>query len=146
MFRMRNFASRFGLSPAGLVMMAGAGVLLYIVYKGSVSKAIGTLATTAGEAAVTAAGGLVVGTVTGASNVVGLPTPAQTATDPAVARWIMDDPRGGQFAASKWASFPAYAQALMMPAGSGRAPAPGSAVAAQFPPYIDVGHGASGSW
>ncbi|KAI3416763.1 hypothetical protein GPALN_004244 [Globodera pallida] len=74
--------------------------------------------------------GVLVGGVTAASEAVGLPTPAQTTTDPAVARWIIDT--AGYFEASRWASAGALLSGAMLPAYSGTPPPAGSAVAQEF--------------
>ena len=130
-------------------MMIGGGLalLLYIWKNGGLSGA----AASAAQGLVNTAGGAITGTVTGVSDQLGIPTPAQTSTDPSVVRYIIDYPditgtdKGGQLAASQWGSALAYARANMMPAGSGVAPQPGTAVYAAFPPPPNTG-GASGGW
>lgn len=107
------------LTALFVVGVVGAG--LYVWKKGSVSAA----AAGAGAAVVNAAGAAASGAVGAVSSSVGLPTPDQTTTDAAVARWIIDHPSGGYLAASKWAGVPALMAALSMPAGSGYAPPPG---------------------
>lgn len=111
--------------------VAGLGVLgLYIWSKGGIAKAAGAAAGAAVDVAGEAASGAV-GAI-GAS--VGLPTPDDTTTDAAVARWIIDYPTGGYWVASAWAGVPALTKALLMDAGSGRPPPVGSALYARFPP------------
>lgn len=138
MSAVKTIAKHTGFSESDLMLWAGLGILGFVIYKGGLAKALASLTSTAAQAAVNAAGGAVTGTVTGVSEVVGLPTPEQTTTDPYVARYIIDDPRGGYYAASKWASAPALVAAIGMPAGSGHEPPQGSAVAHAFPPYIDL--------
>jgi hypothetical protein len=112
---------------AGLIGLVGVG--LYVWHKGGIGKA----AAAAGAAAVDAAGDFTVGAVGEIGAAVGLPTPAETTTDPAVARWIIDHPNGGQFEASKWAGAPAYLRAQFLDAGSGTPPPEGSGLYALFP-------------
>lgn len=124
---------------------------IYVLLKGGIGNAVSALTagavSTAGDVAV----GVATGAVTGASDVIGIPSPSQTTTDPAVARWIIDYPTGGVLKASQWASASAFAQALTLPSGSGVPPPAGSAVAAAFPPdglTIDLGTstGTSSGW
>jgi hypothetical protein len=136
-----------GLSEKDILIWGGLGVLAFVIYKGGLPAALQSIFKTAGESAVSAAGGAVTGVVGGIGDQFGLPTPSQTTTDPAVARWIMDDPRGGYRLASMWASAVAFAEALAMPSGSGTPPPANSAVAQRFPPYVDMGTGgATGGW
>jgi hypothetical protein len=120
-------APRIPLSAA-LIVALGAVAAFYVWRKGS----IGAAASSAGAAVVNAAGGVASGAVGAIGASVGLPTPDQTTTDPAVARWLID--RAGYFTASQWAGVPALLSAWSMPAGSGTPPPPGSAIAAAFPP------------
>lgn len=112
---------------AGLTVVA-----LYIVAKGGAKGA----ATAAGAAVVNAgidvAGGLATGAVTATSEAVGLPTPAETTTDPAVARWLIDT--HGYFTASKWAGLPALIKGAAMDAGTGTPPPAGSPMLKALPP------------
>lgn len=110
---------------AGGVAVAAA-IGLYVWRKGGVAAA----ASSVGAGVVNAAGGAVSGAVGAAGAAVGLPTPAQTTTDAAVARWLIDN--AGHFEASKWAGAPAYIKALMMEPGSGTPPQPGTPAAAEF--------------
>lgn len=103
---------------AGAAVGLGLAVMWVAVKDGkSTGEAIGT-------AAVDLAEGTVVGVVGGLGSVVGLPTPSQTTTDPAVARWIID--RHGYLTASKWASAPALFKGMWMKEGTGTPPPPGS--------------------
>lgn len=111
-----------------LALVAAVGVAFYVWKKGGVAQA----ASGAGAAIVNAAGGAASGAVGAIGSSVGLPTPDETTTDPAVARWLID--RAGYFEASKWAGAPALWNAAFLPAGSGKAPAPGTALAKAFPP------------
>lgn len=111
-------------SVAVLAVVVGVGaVALYVWKKGGIANA----ATSAGGAAVDAAEGVAVGVVGGIGERVGLPTPDETTTDPAVARWIIDN--YGQLQASKWASAWAYARAQFMSEGSGTSPVVGTPLA-----------------
>jgi hypothetical protein len=136
----RSLIEQSGLSPKDLAVIGGIAAVIWLIYQKGLSGAAGA----AGKALVDVAGGAVTGVVTGVSEQIGLPTPTQTTTDPAVARWIIDDPRGGYRQASMWASAVALAEAWAMPAGSGIPPPPGSAIAQRFPPYIE--NGATGGW
>ena len=114
------------LTPNGLLVLAGlavAGVATFYVLK------TGGL----GKAAVTAVGDITSGAVGAIGAAVGLPTPDETTTDPAVARWIIDHPQGGQFEASKWAGASTYLAAMSMASGSGNPPPTGTGLAARFP-------------
>lgn len=119
------------INPVTVAIGAGAvGLLLVglmVWKKGGVTGA----ATAAGGAAVDAAVGLTSGAVGAIGAQVGLPTPSETTTDAAVARWIIDN--RGHLAASQWAGLPAYVRALGMDAGSGSPPAPGTAAARALP-------------
>lgn len=106
---------------------AGVGLAaLYIVRKGGVQQA----AQAVGAGAVEAVGGAASGAVGAIGASVGLPTPSQTTTDAAVARWLIDN--AGHMEASKWSGAVAYGRALFMDAGSGTPPPAGSDLARQF--------------
>lgn len=114
------------------VAVAGVGLAVWWVSRrGGVGEAASAIGAGAVNAAVDAAGGLVSGGVGAIGQTVGLPTPAQTTTDAAVARWIID--QHGYFEASKWASAPALARAVFMDSGSGTPPPAGSAAAVGLP-------------
>lgn len=121
------------LTPGNVAVIAGlvgvAVVGLYVWKKGGLVNA----AAAAGGAVVDAAGAAASGAVGAIGATVGLPTPAETTTDPAVARWIIDHPNGGQLEASKWAGAPAYFRAQFMATGSGTPPPEGSGLLALFP-------------
>lgn len=118
------------LDASGLLALVAvlglAGFGLYVWKRGGVAAVVGDVVT----GTVTAAGEVVTGTVGTAGQVVGLPTPDQTTTDPAVARWLIDNV--SLFEASKWASAGALARALFMGSGSGTPPTAGTAVAERF--------------
>lgn len=144
MSAVKTIAQHTGFAEKDIVLWGGFGILAFILYKGGLGKAIESLTSAAGSAAIHAASGAVTGVVTGVSEGVGIPTPADTTDDPYVARYIIDDPRGGQLAASKWASVSAFVKAQSLPAGSGYPPPAGGKIAAAFPPFIDMG--SSGEW
>lgn len=126
------------ISQAELLMLAGLGVAAFVAVKG-----IRGAAAAAGGAIVDAASGAVVGVTDAAGQAVGLPALSDITTDPGVARWILDHPKGGQFAASKWASAGAYFDAQFLDEGSGTVPPdPLSKIYKLFPPFSGV----SGSW
>ena len=110
---------------AGLVGLGLVG--LYVWKKGGIANA----AAGVGGAVVDAAGGVASGVVGGIGESVGLPTPAQTTTDAEVSRWIIDN--YGWLEASKWTGAPALARAMLMDAGTGKPPAPGTELAQRFP-------------
>lgn len=119
-----------------LAIGGGALVLLGLAIYARLSKGgIGTAAASAGSAlggaVVDAAGGAASGAVGAVGSAVGLPTPAETTTDEAVARWIVDN--YGWFEASKWSGAPALARAAFMAEGSGKPPPAGSAAAIALP-------------
>jgi hypothetical protein len=115
------------LNPYTIGLAAGAlGLSLVAVYVWH--RGVAGAAKDVGGAAVDAAGGVVTGVVDGVSGAVGLPSTDETTTDAAVARYVID--RAGYFEASKWAGAGALFKALMMPAGSGAPPAPGTPLAA----------------
>ena len=128
------------ISPGNVAVIAGlvavAGVAFFVWRKGGLANA----AQAVGAGAVDAAGAVATGAVGAAGAAVGLPTPAQTTTDAGVARWIIDHPAGGRFAASKWAGAPAFLQALFMDAGSGTPPPEGSELAKLFPVLPDASY------
>ncbi|MBP6899527.1 MAG: hypothetical protein KBC73_05530 [Burkholderiaceae bacterium] len=109
--------------PVGMLLglAAAAAVGLYVWRKGGVQQA----AAGAGAAVVEAAGGAASGAVGAVGAAVGLPTPSDTTTDAAVARWIIDN--RGYFEASKWAGVPALVKAMTLDSSEGRAPDPASA-------------------
>jgi hypothetical protein len=115
---------------AGIAALGGAA--FFVWKKGGISGAAQAI----GAGAVNAADGIATGGMTAISEKTGLPTPAQTTTDPAISRWIIDNV--GHFEASKWSSAAAYAQALFLPAGSGTKPAPGSDLARQFAAQVNA--------
>lgn len=110
-------------ASAVLLVLALAGVGLLIASRGGFTRAAQSL----GSGLVTGAGAVVSGGVDAVSQGIGMPGPGQTTTDPAVARWIIDN--RGMLAASKWAGVPALVAGSTMPKGSGRPPEPGSAAA-----------------
>jgi hypothetical protein len=120
-----------------IALFAGAALLAFVAIKG-----LKGAAAAAGSAVVDAATGAVVGVVDATGQTVGLPPLSDITTDAGVSRWIIDNPAGGQFEASRWSSASAYAHALFMDAGSGTAPPPLSKIAQTFPPYSGV----SGDW
>ena len=125
------------LSPVNVVALgAGAVLVLYVMRNGAAGAAKG-LAHGAVGIATDIAGGAVVGVLDGVSEAVGIPTPEETTTNPAVARYIIDHPQGGQVDASLWASATAYVKALFMDEGTGTPPPPNTKLAARFPPFDD---------
>jgi hypothetical protein len=114
----------------GTIVLIGGGLLLLWIITRSPSKVAGDLA----RGVVAASGEVVTGVVDEGGRIVGLPALADLTTDPYVARYIMDHPDGGHFAASVWASLPAFAQAEFLPTYSGHMPAPDSTIYRKFPP------------
>lgn len=113
-----------------IVLLALLGVGAFIAIKGIKGAA------TAAAGAVIDAGGAVVGVVGDvAGQSVGLPALKDITTDPAVARWIIDNPAGGGFEASIWSSASALAHGLVMARYSGHPPPAGSKIAETFPAY-----------
>lgn len=110
-----------------LAGLAVVGVGLYVWKRGGIANAVAG----AGSAIVGAADQAVAGGVGAVGAVVGLPTPSQTTTDAAVARWLIDSQ--GWFTASKWSSAGALISGMAMSPGTGTAPAPGSMLDRQFP-------------
>ena len=128
--------TRMTLSPGLLVaLVAAAGLALLAMTKGGIRGAAAAL----GAGAVTAATGAVSGAVGAVGAAVGLPDPGETTTDPAVARWLIDEFGHGE--ASAWASAWALIRGELMAAGTGTPPPPGSAVARAHPRAIDYGTG-----
>ncbi len=101
------------LETVAVLGVLGVGVLaaVWVWRKGGVVQAVGSVAS---------------GTVGAIGATVGLPMPDETTTDASVARYLIDV-RGLGFA-SRWAGLPALASAAFMQPGTGRPPAPGSAV------------------
>jgi hypothetical protein len=129
-------------------LLIGGGYVLIKSLPSILPSLTNNVATAAGQAAGAIANAAVTAPVTAVSAAVGIPTPADTTTDPLVARWILDYPgTGGPLAASQWASVSALYQAVFnLPAGSGVPGPVGTAVNAAFPPPIDWTSGSSGSW
>lgn len=122
----------FELHEDEVIAIAVLGIIGFVIYKGGIANAAAAI--TGGI--VNAAGSVVTGSVDGIGQAVGLPALADITTDPAVARYIIDQNSGGQFVASKYSSAAAYAKAQLMPAGSGVPPAPNTALATLFPPLV----------
>lgn len=116
------------------IIIAGVGAAalagLFIWKRGGIANA----AQAVGAGAVEAAGGVASGAVGAIGSAVGLPTPTQTTTSTAEARWLIDN--AGHLEASKWAGAPAYAMALFQESGTGTAPAPNSEVGRAFAPLL----------
>lgn len=131
---------KVGLTGSGVVAVAG---LLLLAYLGSraaapvaavgavledAAQAVGDALAGVGEAmreAAASPGGLPGAAVGAVGQVVGLPTPSQTTTDPRVARWMIDNL--GMYEASRWAGAPALFGALMLSSAEGIPPSPASA-------------------
>lgn len=122
---------------APLLLLVGAGIVAYVIIRGP-SK----IAQDAGRGAVKVVDGAVTGVVDEVGKIVGLPSPADVTSDPFVARYMIDHPRGGYLRASAYATPLAMARALALDEFSGRMPPEGSRIKAEFPPD----GGASGSW
>lgn len=119
------------------LILGAAGAAAYVAwrsYRGVSGMSAGGVASSVASGAVNAVGGVVSGAVGAVGSAVGLPTPSQTTTDAAVARWIIDN--AGYWEASKWAGAPALFQAMTMTAGTGTPPPPGSAAAQAFSSQI----------
>lgn len=102
------------VSPDLVVVGAGAAVLLLLLYNarqiaGAAADAVGAVAGGVNNVAT--------GIVGGIGSTVGLPTPDQTISDPAVVRHILDTQ--GWFEASKQGTAMAFFEALGMSPGSG---------------------------
>lgn len=104
----------------GGVLGAGLLIAMWVLKRGGIQNAAEVLTT----GAIRAADGAAAGVVGGVGSVVGLPTPSQTVTSPAQARYLIDV--GGFFFASRWASAGALAQGALMTAWSGTPPPVGS--------------------
>lgn len=125
---MRITATGVALTAAAVA----AGLLaLYVIRKGGLGNAAGAAGAAIGGAAVRAVGGAATGAIDAASAAAGIPGPSETSTDPRVVRWIIDN--YGYLVASKWAGVPALLSALSMAAGTGTAPAPGTAAYSAMP-------------
>lgn len=111
--------------------LAVGGIAFWLWKKGGPNGVAAALSGYAVDAAASAASGAVVGTVSAVSQAVGLPTPAQTTTDAATARWLIDNV--GYLEASKWSGAGALFSAFGMAQGSGTPPAVGSELDRQFP-------------
>lgn len=104
----------------GGVLGAGLLIAMWVLKRGGIQNAAEVLTT----GAIRAVDSTAAGVVGGVGAVVGLPTPSQTVTSPAQARYLIDV--GGYFFASRWASAGALAQALFLDEGSGTPPPAGS--------------------
>lgn len=127
---MRLAKEHFG--EVELLGIAALGILAYVWFKGGIANA----AYSAGGAIVDAAGGVIAGGVDTIGQGVGLPPLSDVTTDPYVSRYLIDHPHGGQYVASKWSSAAAYAQAQFIAPGNGRPAPAGTAIAAQWPPFM----------
>lgn len=108
----------------GAALLLGVGAAIYVWTRGGVANAAASLGSALASGAAGAVGGAVSGAVGAVGATVGLPTPDDTTTDAAVARWIID--KHGYFMATKWAGVPALVAAMGMDAGTGRPPPAGS--------------------
>lgn len=140
--------SEFHVGETELVVLGLIAAGIWIFSRGGITNA----AIAAGEAAVgaisDAASGAASGVVGAIGSGVGLPKPSQTTDDPYIARWIMDQPKGGRFEASKWATSSAFINAFTIDAGNGAAPAHDSPLWAMFGDTFDMDYGtaAPGDW
>ena len=141
---MRGMLSNF--ESDDLVLLGIAGIALYVLAKGGIGNAAAGAGAAVVNAAADAIGGATTGAVGAVGAQVGLPTPDQTTTDPRVSRYIIDHPGGGYFAASKWSSATALAQAMMLPEFGGYEPPHGSSIALAFPSDVYFSGGATGGW
>lgn len=123
----------WALAAAGL---AFAAIGLFVWKKGGVAAAAQSIGSSAGTAVVSAMSGAVSGAAGAIGAPMGLPTPDKTVTDPAQARWIIDNV--GQFEASKWASAYAYLRAQFMSAGTGTPPPVDSPAGREFRYYLEA--------
>ena len=114
----------------GTIVLIGGGLLLLWIITRSPSKVAGDIA----RGAVAVGGEVAKGVVDESGQIVGLPALENMTTDPYVARYILDHPNGGQFAASVWSSLPALARAQFLPEYGGHMPTPGSVIYNKFPP------------
>ena len=119
-----------GFDQEELLLIAGVGLVLFVLMKGGIRNAAESI----GSGIVNAAGGVVTGGVDTIGQGVGLPALSDITTDKYVARYIIDHPNGGTLAASKWASAAAFGAALFLDAWSGHMPPTGSAIYRAFPP------------
>lgn len=103
-----------------MLLIGGVAVAAYLVFKVASNPA------KAGAALVNGAGAVVSGGVGAVGATVGLPTPDQTETDPAVARYVID--ALGYWKASQWCGAGALFSASMLDANSGTPPAAGRPV------------------
>lgn len=120
---------RLQLSATGVLAVAGLGLGAYVLWRGSrlVSDTAGAAWDAVSETASDAWGGLQrfdqLGTQPGPeNNLLGLPEPEAVATEPELARWIIDN--FSTWEASKWVTMTALLRAMTMDAGTGRPPAP----------------------
>lgn len=116
----------------GTIVVIGGGLLLLWIITRGPAKFAGDVA----RGVVAASGEVVTGVVDESGQIIGLPALSDLTTDPYVARYIMDHPNGGQFAASVWSSLPALARAEFLPTYSGHMPDPGSLIYRKFPPNV----------
>lgn len=122
---------RLQLNATGVLAVAGLAVGGYLLWRGSrvvsdVTDAAGQVWDSAKDTAADVWGGVQhfdqLGTGTGPeSNLIGLPEPEAVASEPEVARWILDN--FGTWEASKWVTMTALLRAMTMDAGTGRPPA-----------------------
>lgn len=132
-----------------LIALGIGAAVLYVLWKGGIANAAADAGAAAVNAVVNAAGGAATGAVGAIGEQVGLPMPAQLTDDPYISRWIIDAPRGGQFAASKWSTSSAYLNALTIDAGAGFVPSNSPFWSMFGGETIDMGTntgGASGHW
>lgn len=129
------------LNTTELLVLGGLGVLVYMYFRG-----LGGVAEDVGRAVPKIIGGVFKGAIDETGQAIGLPALSDITTDPGVARWIIDAPRGGYLAASEWSSAAALFKATTMPAGSGTPPAANSKIGQLFPPVIESAGGATGAW
>jgi hypothetical protein len=140
----RNHLKSF-VAENELLILGGLGVLAFIMYNGGLGGAAAKIGEQAAKALVDAAGGAAAGVIDGVGQGIGLPPLEMNTRDPLVARYILDDPRGGYWEASKYSSAYAFSTALTLPAGWGTPPPPNTPLATIFPPPIFTG-GATGDW
>jgi len=119
---------------AAVIIGGAAAIGLFIWKRGGVAQAAASAGEAIGGAVIDLGGGAVTGVVGGVSSAVGLPTPSETTTEAAVARWIIDN--FGYWEASKWCGVPALVKGAAMDAGTGRAPPSDSAAGRYFLPKL----------
>jgi hypothetical protein len=125
-----------GFDAKDLAIIGGVAAVIYLIWKNGVAGAAQKLTSAAGDAIIGAGSGVVSSIGKG----VGLPGYEDITTDPRVARWIVDSPRGGYLQASLYSTPVALASAIGMPVGSGIAPPQGTKIAEMFPQYVvDIG-------